>query len=116
MRPSSTSNSRYCCAAAMGLLRSCPSNKRAASAMSSPRTPTSGLAASVCCTACSRALLSASSSGSSVMVRGFMGIGLADEQAKELGNESGFCLAFDLERAIEPEQHAVLALRLNREQ
>jgi len=45
-----------------------------------------------------------------------MGIGLADEQAKELGNESGFCLAFDLERAIEPEQHAVLALRLNREQ
>ena len=40
----------------------------------------------------------------------------ADEQAQELGDEGGFRLPFDLQRAVELEQHAPAALRLNREE
>src|SRR5260370_38392014 len=41
---------------------------------------------------------------------------LADQQAQELGDEGGFRLAFDLQRAIELEQHPLAALRLGRKQ
>jgi hypothetical protein len=40
----------------------------------------------------------------------------ADEQAQELGDEGGFRLVFDVQRAAELEQHPPAALRLGRKQ
>src|SRR5262249_7077526 len=115
-------NVRYCWAAATGLLSTCPSSRRAESRMSSPRTPTSGLAASVCCAACSRMSLSAATGASlaiwcsSRRLPHARRIVFADEQAQEFGDERGFCLAFDLQRAVEPEQQPPAALQLGREE
>src|SRR5262245_15774973 len=123
MRPTSPRNVRYCWAAATGLLSTCASSRRAESRMSSPRTPTSGLAANVCCAACSRMSLSAATGTSSAMGCSSMRslplarpIVFADQQAQELGNEGGFRLAFDLQRAAELEQHPPAVLRLRREE
>src|SRR5262249_10690224 len=123
MRPSSPSNVNYCWAAATGLRSICASSKRAESRMSSPRTPTSGLAANVCCAACSRMSFSAATGASLPMVCPSMRslplarrVAFADEQAQELGDEGGFFLAFDLQRAVELEQHPAAALHLDRDE
>src|SRR5262249_24425632 len=115
-------NVRYCWAAATGLRSICASSKRAESRMSSPRTPTSGLAANVCCAACSRMSFSAATGASLVMECSSMRrlplarrLAFADQQAQELGDKGGFLLAFDLQRAAELEQHPPAPLRLDRD-
>src|SRR5262245_66427272 len=123
MRPSSPRNVKYCWAAATGLRSICVSSKCAESRMSSPRTPTSGLAANVCCAACSRMSFSAATGASLPMGCSSMRslplarrVAFADQQAQELGDEGGFRLAFDLKRAVELEQQPPATLRLDRDQ
>src|SRR5262249_42384686 len=122
MRPSSPRNVKYCWAAATGLRSICASSKRAESRMSSPRTPTSGLAANVCCAACSRMSFSAATGASLAMGCSSMRsvplvrrVAFADQQAQEFGDEGRFRLAFDLQRTAELEQHAPATLRLDRD-
>src|SRR5262245_38991597 len=111
MRPISVMNAKYCRAAAAGLLTICPSSNRAESRMSRPRTPTNGLADKVCCAACSRMSPSATRM-SFAMGCSSRRTTFADQQAQELGDQGGLCLAFDLQHAVELEQHPPAALRL----
>ena len=43
-------------------------------------------------------------------------IALADQHAQELGDQGGLRLAFDLQRALQLEQHPPTALRFGREE
>src|SRR5215831_1907168 len=95
--------------------------------MSAARTFTSGLAASVCSGACSRMWLPAATEASFAMTGPPMlahvpaknvrhsntlcrGRLLADQHAQRLRDQGGLRLAFDLQRAVELEQHAPSAL------
>src|SRR4029450_4612940 len=87
--------------------------------MSWLRTPTSGLAARVCCAACSRISLSRASAPAFAMA--FLRcscprIALPDQQAQELGHQGGLRFAFDLQRAVELQQHSPTAVRFGREE
>src|SRR5262245_65674347 len=87
--------------------------------MSWPRTPTNGLAARVCCAACSRISLSRASAPAFAMA--FLRclclrIALPDQQAQELGHQGGLRFPLDLQRAVELEQHPPTAVRFSREQ
>src|SRR5262249_2448298 len=123
IRASSAKNASDCRVAATGWLSIRASSKRVVSRMSWLRTPTSGLAARVCCTANSRMSASAIGAscgkGSCVMAAPAIsrrGRVFADEQAEELCDQSRLRRAFDLQRALEPEQHPPPALRSGREQ
>src|SRR6516165_7059255 len=119
IRPSSPRKRRYSRAARPGLLSICPTSKRAESRMSSSRTPTSGLAASVFSAACSRRSVSKISAveislAMAILSRRteFSGTGgFTDQHAQHLGNEGRLVLALDFQRALQFEQHAVTALR-----
>src|SRR6516162_7126797 len=117
MRPSSPRNETYCRAATAGLLTILPSSVPAEFKMSWLRTPTRGLAAKVCSAACSRI-----SSSEIPAARMSLAIGassstrLADQHAQHLGDQRRLVLAFDLQRALQLEQHASALLRLRRNQ
>src|SRR5262249_35122778 len=83
-----------------------PSSTRAESKRSWARTPTSGLAASVCCTAWSGVALSS----------WVMGAAPSDQHAQQLCDEGRLRFVLYLERAVQLEKQPSAVLRLGRDE
>src|SRR6516164_7192961 len=119
IRPSSPRKRRYSRAARPGLLIICPTSKRAESRISSSRTPTSGLAASVFCAACSRRSLSKPTAAGTSFAMAILTqstaysrtLGFTDQHAQYLSNKGRLVLTLDFQRTLQFEQHAATALR-----
>src|SRR6516164_268710 len=109
IRPSSPRKRRYSRAARPGLLSICPTSKRAESRISSRRTPTSGLAASVFSAACSRRSVSKISAELTSLAMAILSQSIAysrirrftDQHAQHLSNEGRLALTLDFQRALQ---------------
>src|SRR6478736_3043524 len=116
IRPSSVRKRRYSRVATPGLLSICPNSKRAESRISSSRTPTSGLAASVFCAACSRRSSSKTTGAATSLAMAILAqsiaysrtLGFTDQHAQHLSNEGRLVLTLDFQRALHFEQRAAI--------
>src|SRR6516225_1405589 len=124
IRPSSVRNRRYSRVATPGLLSICPNSTRAESRISSSRTPTRGLAASVFSAARSRKSLSRTTAAGTSLAMAVpppgspysRTLGFTDQHTEHLGNQGGLAFTFDLQCALQLEQHPTFVLRFSREQ